>query len=110
MSGKFGATIARSALLTGAILGAAALTTPAFADPIDVLTTVRVGNLAQPTTPQEQAVVRFKIANAAEAACGSDQRSLSEYRQAVRRSQCFRDSYATAMEQLSSRWGSGAGQ
>jgi UrcA family protein len=110
MSGKFGATIARSALLTGAILGAAALTTPAFADPIDVMTSVRVGNIVEPTTPQEQAVVRFKIANAAEAACGSDQRSLQEYRYAVRQSQCFRDSYATAMEQLSSRWGSGAGQ
>ena len=54
--------------------------------------------------------MRFKIANAAEAACGSDQRSLPEYRYAVRQSQCFRDSYATAMEQLSSRWGSGAGQ
>jgi UrcA family protein len=105
MSGKFGATFARSALLTGAILGATAVATPAFADPIDVITSVRVGNIVQPTTPEEHAVVRFKIAKAAEAACGSDDRSLPEYRYAVRQSQCFHDSYATAMEQLSSRWG-----
>lgn len=110
MSGKFGATFARSAFLTGAVLGAAALATPALADPIDVMTSVRVGDIAQPTTPAEQKVVQFRIANAAEAACGSDMRSLPEYRYAVRQSQCFRDSYATAMAQLSSRWGGGAGR
>jgi len=109
MSGKFGATIARSALLTGAILGMVAAT-PALADPIDVMTSVHVGNITQPTTPEEHSLIQFRIANAAEAACGSDMRSLPEYRYAVRQSQCFRDSYATAMEQLSSRWGGGAGR
>lgn len=105
MSGTFRAKTARTAFLTGAIIGAAAIATPAFADPIDVMTAVRVGKITQPITPKEHKAVQVRIANAAEAACGSDERSLPEYRYAVRQSQCFHDSYATAMEQLSSRWG-----
>lgn len=88
-----------------ALFGAAAVATPVLADPIDVITSIRVANLTPPATPAEHAALRQRIARAAEGACGSDERSLPEYRYAVRQSQCFHDSYASAMEQLNTRWG-----
>lgn len=102
------AAFRRATLLACATLGVAAAT-PALADPIDVITSVRVANLTQPSSPAEQASLRNRIASAAEAACGSDTRSLPEYRYAVRQSQCFRDGYASAMAQLNQRWGISGG-
>jgi UrcA family protein len=87
---------------------AATVATPAFADPIDVVdntVVVRIPHLAAPTNAAESARVRARIADAAEAACGSDSRSLRDYRYSVRQSQCFRDSYGSAMAQLRARWG-----
>lgn len=96
------AAIGRGAVLACALFGVA---TPALADPIDVMTSIRVANLAPPATPAQHAALRQRIAKAAEVACGSDERSLAEYRYAVRQSQCFHDSYSTAMEELNTRWG-----
>ncbi|MDF0486947.1 UrcA family protein [Sphingomonas sp. H39-1-10] len=106
MSGTFRtAAIGRGAVFACALFGAAAVATPALADPIDVITSIRVANLTPPATPAEHAALRQRIARAAESACGSDERSLAEYRYAVRQSPCFRESYSTAMEELNTRWG-----
>jgi UrcA family protein len=102
------AAFRRAAFAVCAALGVAAAS-PALADPIDVITSVRVTDLTPPTSPAEQASLRNRIASAAEAACGSDSRSLAEYRYAVRRSQCFHDGYVSAMEQLNRRWGLSGG-
>lgn len=101
----------RPAVLAFATLGVAAMAVPAMADPIDVVDNarnatvkvVRVADIAQPDSRQGRARVSNRIANAAEFVCGSDSRSLPDYRYAVRNSQCFHASYAAAMQQLDAR-------
>ena len=101
-----GTRFGRAALFVCAALGAAA---PAFADPIDVITAIRVPNVQQPVTANQRAVLKSRIAMAAEEACGSSDRSLRDFRIAVRKSQCFHDSYAQAMSTLEARWGASTG-
>ncbi|MDO7844695.1 UrcA family protein [Sphingomonas immobilis] len=103
------AAIGRTALFACAAFGAFAVAAPAFADPIDVITAVRVPNVQQPVTDNQRAVLKSRIAMAAEEACGSNDRSLRDFRIAVRKSDCFRESYSQAMNKLEARWGAATG-
>ena len=106
-----GAARGRLAILGFVTLGVAAATVPAMADPIYVVDNarnatvkvVRVADISQPDSRQGRARLSNRIANAAEFVCGSDSRSLPDYRYAVRNSQCFHDSFAAAMQQLDAR-------
>lgn len=101
---KKAAAMRRAALFACAACGVATLASPVLGHTIDDTSTVRIANIAQPSTPAQHMSVRNRVAAAAEEACGSDSRSLPDYRYAVLHSDCFAQNFETAMQELQYRW------